>query len=314
MALYAIALASGQASASVTTVTLFSLSNNRNISFQVYLPPNYNNTSTFRYPVVYDLHGIGGTSLGRSNQVVPTLDSAITSGSVQPMIWIFPDGQTNAFYGNAFDGHKQVYSNIIGEVLPYVDSHYRTLADRKFRAIEGFSMGGFGASMYAAKRSDLFSAVVEYGGALTTWNDLVHFNNAVAVEMYNSVEANFTPYSLWDQTGDNATALAHHTDYAMFVGDADPQMQSNTRFRDHLQSLGINPTFQVLPGIAHDGRAYFAQGNGLHFLADHFARQNKDGFTPMDRFRAVPEPAACASGLAIAASLAAHRRRGRTGH
>jgi S-formylglutathione hydrolase FrmB len=216
MTLYAIALASGQASASVTTVTLFSLSNNRNISFQVYLPPNYNNTSTFRYPVVYDLHGIGGTSLGRSNQVVPTLDSAITSGSVQPMIWIFPDGQTNAFYGNAFDGHKQVYSNIIGEVLPYGDSHYRTLADRKFRAIEGFSMGGFGASMYAAKRSDLFSAVVEYGGALTTWNDLVHFNNAVAVEMYNSVEANFTPYSLWDQTDDNATALAHHTDYAMF--------------------------------------------------------------------------------------------------
>ena len=65
-------------------------------------------------------------------------------------------------------------------------------------------MGGFGAAMYTAKRPDLFSAVVEYAGALATWDNLVMFNNAVAVNMYNSTESNFTPYSLWDQTDANA--------------------------------------------------------------------------------------------------------------
>jgi endo-1,4-beta-xylanase len=295
------------AAASVTTVTLFSPSNNRNISFQVYLPPNYNGASAVRYPVVYDVHGIGGTSLGRSNQVVPTLDAAIVAGTVQPMIWIFPDGQTNSFYGDAFDGHKQVYSNIIGEVLPYVDSHYRTWADRDHRAIEGFSMGGFGAAMYAAKRADLFSAVVEYGGALTTWSDLVQFNNAVAQEMYNGVESNFTPYSLWDQTALNAPMISRYLDYQMLVGDADPQMQSNTRFRDYLHTLGIQPDFRILPGINHDGRAYFANGTGLRFLADHFARQNNSGLPQRDRFVLLPEPNAGAW-LFISLPLAMRRR------
>ena len=64
------------------------------------------------------------------------------------MIWVFPDGQTNSFYGDAFDGHKQVHSHIINEVLPHVDAQYRTIAQREFRAMEGFSMGGFGAAPY----------------------------------------------------------------------------------------------------------------------------------------------------------------------
>src|SRR5215204_5929047 len=184
------------AHATVTTVSLFSPSNNRDISFRVYTPSTYDATST-RYPVVYSLHGIGGTSANRVTQVVPTLDAAILAGTVAPMIYVFPDGQTNSFYGDAFDGHKQVYSNIIGEVLPYMDGHYRTRAERGYRAMEGFSMGGFGAAMYTAKHPELFSAVVESGGPLRRWQDMLTFDHAVADEMYDLTEANFLPYSLW---------------------------------------------------------------------------------------------------------------------
>ena len=255
----------------VTTVTFFSPSNNRSVSFQVYTPPGYTTNTSQHYPLVISLHGIGGNSLQRANLYAPTLDASITSGDLLPMVWMFPDGQDNSFYGNAFDGHKQVYSQIIHEELPYVDATYRTITDRDYRAMEGFSMGGFGAAMLTAKHTELFSAVVEYGGALSTWQNLVQFNNAVATEMYNNVEANFLPYSLWDLTSANATPLRASVDYKMIVGDADLQYQSNTRFRDNLISLGIDPHFQVLTGVEHQGGSYLADGSGLSYLSAHFA-------------------------------------------
>src|SRR5688500_13958116 len=153
------------ARADVQVVNLFSPANNRVVPFRVYTPPGYA-TSAGRYPVVFSLHGLGGAPLGRANQVVPTLDAAISAGTVRPMIYVFPDGQTNSFYGDAFDGHKQVHSNVINEIVPYVDANFRTLGERRYRAIDGFSMGGYGALTYAAKRTDLFSAVVGYAGAL----------------------------------------------------------------------------------------------------------------------------------------------------
>jgi endo-1,4-beta-xylanase len=285
----------GTARAGVTTVTVFSPSNNANVSFQVYTPANYAASPSQHYPVVYSLHGIGGTSQQRANTYAPTLDAKIAAGEIAPMIWVFPSGQTDSFYGNAFDGHKQVYSNIIGEVLPYVDAHYRTVADRDHRAMEGFSMGGFGALLYAAKHPELFSAVLEYGGALSTWQNLVQFNNAVAQEMYNGVEANWLPYSLWDVTAANAATLRTQVNFKMIVGDADPQFQSNTRFRDRLLALNIDPKFQVLPGVEHLGGQYLNEGSGLQFLDDHFA--------------SVPEPA---TGLVVCAALFALRRERRS--
>jgi endo-1,4-beta-xylanase len=221
---------------------------------------------------VISLHGIGGTPQARANQTyAATLDSRINSGELLPTIWLFPDGQTNSFYGNAYDGHKQVYSNIIHEALPYVDSNYRTIADRSHRAMEGFSMGGFGAAMYTAKHPELFSAIVEYGGALSTWQNLTQFNNAVAQEMYNGVETNFSPFSLWDLTAASAEALRTTVNYKMIVGDADSQYQSNIRFRDRLIALGIDPHFQVLPGVEHQGGSYVSEGSGLRYLSNHFA-------------------------------------------
>lgn len=259
-----------RAQGSVSTISYFSPANNRNLSFQVYTPPSYTTDPSREYPVVISLHGIGGTSAQRANLYAPILDAKTNSAEILPMIWIFPDGQTNSFYGDAFDGHKQVYSQAINEELPYVDAHYRIIADRDHRAMEGFSMGGFGAAMFAAKRTDLFSAIVEYGGALSTWDNLVQFDNAVAVEMYNSDKSNFLPYSLWDVTDANAAAIRSQLNYKMIVGDADSQYQSNTRFRDHLIGLGIDPHFQVLPGVEHVAGSYLNDGSGLRFLSDHF--------------------------------------------
>lgn len=296
---FAASLFVSTADAATTTVTQFSPSNNRNISFVVYTPPGYATAGSQRYPVVYSLHGIGGTAPNRASTLAPTIDAAITAGDVPPMIWVFPDGQTNSFYGDAFDGHKQVYSNIIGEVLPYVDANYRTIATRDGRAMEGFSMGGFGAAMYAAKHPELFSAVSESGGALSDWQTLTQFNAAVADEMYDTVENNWRPYSLWDLSAQNASALAQ-MNYLMVVGDEDGLEQGNVRFRNYLNTLGVFPEFHILPGVPHAGGAYFNEGTVLQFLGDHFAAS-------------VPEPGGAIVIASAAAALACCGRRGRRG-
>lgn len=264
-------LGAAAAHAAVTMVTILSPSNSRNISFQVYTPPGYAAGGSQRYPSVYSLHGEGGTSAQRAATYAPTLDTAISSGQISPSIWVFPDGQNDSFYGDSFDGVRRAHTNIIGEVLPYVDAHYRTIADRDERAVEGFSMGGFGASLYAAKHPELFSVVVEYAGALAQWDDLVQFQPQVAEGMYNDIEANWLPYSAWDVTESNAAAVKSLVDYKMIVGDADGQYYSNIRFRDFVASLGIDPHFEVLPGVSHIGGTYLKEGSGLAFLQQHFA-------------------------------------------
>src|SRR5262245_19673181 len=92
-----IALLCGRfADATVSTITIFSSSNNRNTSFQVYTPPGYTTDAARKYPVVISLHGIGGNSGQRANSYGPALDTQINAGQILPMIWIFPDGQNNS--------------------------------------------------------------------------------------------------------------------------------------------------------------------------------------------------------------------------
>jgi S-formylglutathione hydrolase FrmB len=258
------------ARAGVVAGTLFSPSHGRDFPYRVFLPPGYDANSATRYPVVFSLHGNGGTPAQRATNYSPTLTSKMNSGEIMPMIWVFPDGQRDSYYGDAYDGHKQVYTHIIDELLPVIDANYKTVADRDHRALEGFSMGGFGSGLYGAKRTDLFSATLLQGAVLPTWADLLRKEPDTALEMYNNVEANWLPYSIYDVTAVNATAIKETVNYKMVVGDADGHRAGNVAFRDYLVSLGIDPQFEWLPGVTHSGGLYLQNGTGLRFLNDHF--------------------------------------------
>lgn len=123
----------------------------------VYTPAGYENGR--RYPVLYLLHGAGGdeeawTTLGRAAQI---LDNLIAEGKVKPMIVVMPNGNANSdaapgewdkgMYKPSFMGHtasEPVASTeeAFKDIVSYVDKHYRTLANKKNRAICGLSMGG----------------------------------------------------------------------------------------------------------------------------------------------------------------------------
>jgi enterochelin esterase-like enzyme len=121
----------------------------------VYTPAGYEDNQT-KYPVFYLLHGGGGdedawTTLGRTCQI---MDNLISQGKAKPMIVVMPNGNpgqpaafTDAPVNPALPAPYDMGSGLFEEsmvkdIIPYVESHYRVLADRDHRALAGLSMGG----------------------------------------------------------------------------------------------------------------------------------------------------------------------------
>jgi S-formylglutathione hydrolase FrmB len=139
---------------------------------QIYLPPSYT-TSNKRFPVVYYLPGYGDS--GMIGFYLPDeMDKLIQSGKVKDMIVVVAPG-TNKL-GGSFYVNSPVTGNwedfITQDVVNYVDSHYRTLAQPASRGITGHSMGGFGALNIAMHRPDVFSAVYSMSPGLFDENGL----------------------------------------------------------------------------------------------------------------------------------------------
>jgi enterochelin esterase family protein len=108
----------------------------------VYTPPGYA-TGNQRYPVLYLLHGAGDNDeswlmAGRANFI---LDNLIAAGKARPMIVVMPAGHTPPAQGGA-PSTDAFARDLLGDVVPYVEQHYRTLPGREQRAIAGLSMGG----------------------------------------------------------------------------------------------------------------------------------------------------------------------------
>ena len=140
----------------------------------VYTPPGYESGNA-KYPVFYLLHGAGDcddswTSVGRANFI---LDNLIASGKAKPMIVVMPAGHTNAGGGGrgaAAPGgappRDEFVDDFVKDVMPYVEKHYRVVADRAHRAIAGLSMGGSQTLNIGIPHLDQFAFVGVYSSGL----------------------------------------------------------------------------------------------------------------------------------------------------
>jgi enterochelin esterase-like enzyme len=131
----------------VASILYFSKSLDRNRRMHIYTPPGYE-AGQEKYPVFYLLHGAGDcddswTSVGRAGVI---MDNLIASGKAKPMIVVMPAGHTSAGFGMFRPGGAQprdeFAEDFVNDIMPYVESHYRVLADRSHRAMAGLSMGG----------------------------------------------------------------------------------------------------------------------------------------------------------------------------
>jgi endo-1,4-beta-xylanase len=137
------------------------------VSYLVYLPPSYESQPAARYPVVYWLHGLGGGP-GSGAPFVAQLDAAIRAGKAPAMVAVLVNGMRDSFYCDSKDGKWPIESVIIKELVPHIDKSYRTFARRQMRAVEGYSMGGYGAAHLGFKYPDVFGSVGVMAGALIT--------------------------------------------------------------------------------------------------------------------------------------------------
>jgi S-formylglutathione hydrolase FrmB len=137
----------------------------RNVDCAISLPPSYDREAGKRYPVLIFLHGLFNDHRDWERRGMQArLEELRAAGKVGEFIVAVPDG-ANSFYLNGKDGTRYEDA-IVNDFIPFVDKSYRTTANARGRAIEGISMGGFGALLIAFKHPQKFTAVAAHSAAL----------------------------------------------------------------------------------------------------------------------------------------------------
>lgn len=141
----------------------------KDVEYSVYLPPDYESSSR-RYPVLYLLHGYSDDETGwtQFGEVKAIADRQISKDEMTSMIIVMPDAGIS-WYINSYDGKVLFEDFFVKELIPFVDSNYRTRTDRQYRAVAGLSMGGHGTLILSMKHPDLFSAAAPLSAAV--WTD-----------------------------------------------------------------------------------------------------------------------------------------------
>jgi enterochelin esterase-like enzyme len=148
----------------------------------VYTPPNYEKNASARYPVLYLQHGGGEDErvwieMGRTNMI---LDNLLAEGKVKPMIVVMETSYMpaagagrgavpGAGGGRGFGGFGGpgggAYGQLrVNDLIPWVDSNFRTLADKDHRAMAGLSMGGMQTASVTMANLDKFSYIGLFSG------------------------------------------------------------------------------------------------------------------------------------------------------
>jgi enterochelin esterase-like enzyme len=140
----------------------------------IYTPPGYSTKTT--YPVLYLLHGIGGDETEWHKKGAPDviLDKLYTDQKLVPMIVVMPNGRAqpnDRAEGDVFrqaPAFAKFEQDLLKDVIPFVDSHYPTKADRENRALAGLSMGGGQSLDFGLGNLDTFAWVGGFSSAPNT--------------------------------------------------------------------------------------------------------------------------------------------------
>src|SRR6185503_4489515 len=133
---------------------------------RVTLPNFYDQNPTAKYPVIYLLHGGAG---GNSAQWTTGGGAAEQISVGKPVIVVMPDGGKVGWFTNWVNqsaGAQRWADFYLTQVIPWVDTNFRTVPAKSGRAIAGLSMGGYGAVRLAQDRPDLFASVASFSGAV----------------------------------------------------------------------------------------------------------------------------------------------------
>ena len=206
-------------------------------AFYVYLPGNYA-TGNQRYRVLYHLHGAGAAEawVGRDcAKVAEGMEKPVNDGFIEPMIVVCPVDPTKfSMWSDSYDQQVMASTALIKDLIPYIDATYRTMPQRDGRAIQGFSMGGFGAALHGFKHHDLFNAIIIWDGALHSWQTISTNRVSIKDTMFGT-EAYFEDWSPWAWAERSADV---DIDLLMVVGTMPATRDFGSRYKPFLESTG----------------------------------------------------------------------------
>jgi enterochelin esterase family protein len=206
----------------------------------VYTPPGYDIDQDQRYPVVYLQHGAGECELGWTMQgkVNFILDNLIAARKAAPMLIVMNNGY--APRPGAPNPHRPSRDdNVFGElilqdVVPAIDSNFRTIADRDNRAIAGLSMGAGQAMQIGLENLDTFGAIGSFSSGSRNFDP----NTSYGGIFKNSSVANQKINLLW-----------------IGCGELDFLFERAGAMHESLQKLGVQHVWRPGPG-AHEWQVW----------------------------------------------------------
>jgi S-formylglutathione hydrolase FrmB len=228
----------------VETIQFNSALVGKTLPYRVVLPPGYGliTSTRRRYPVVYFLHGWGGRyDSWLANTSLPRY------AAEHQIIAVMPEGANGWWTDSATVSTDKYESYILQELIPEVDKRFRTIAERRGRAIAGLSMGGYGALKFAFKHPDVFALAASTSGAL---NAAERTDDASITQTFGEPSsAARVENDLFRLAREYPEARRGLLPYLYFdCGEKDPWIAVNRDFAAILTARGIPHEYRQIPG------------------------------------------------------------------
>ena len=210
----------------------------------VYTPPDYDTNVTARYPVLYLQHGMGEDARSWSDQGCAgfILDNLIAEGKAKPMLVVMDDGgiTPGAMTGPRKDGRPMFWDKFgqifIADIVPMIDSTYRTIPDREHRAMAGLSLGGTQTMEITQAHLDEFASIGVFSAPFGFPQVPNGFNGLL---------------------GEPAAFAKQVKVFFISYGDAgDLAKRSTQAFHQELEQAGIKHVYYESPGTAHEWQTW----------------------------------------------------------
>lgn len=230
----------------------------KEVEYSIYLPADYD---TRKFPVLYLLHGFGDDETGwtQFGEVKHIADKQTEKGEMTPMIIAMPDGGVS-WYVNSADGKGKYEDFFINEFIPFIDANYKTRTEKRYRAISGLSMGGFGTSIMAMKHPDLFSSAAPLSAGIFTAEEIMampdeNWARALAIPYgkdlkgKDRISAHYLNNSIIDIVAKTSSDELKKVRYYIDCGDKDFLIKGNMALHAALIDKKVPHEFRVRNGI-----------------------------------------------------------------
>jgi enterochelin esterase-like enzyme len=255
----------------------------------VYTPPGYETNLSTRYPVLYLQHGGGEDErvwieMGRTNLI---LDNLMAEGKAKPMIAVMETsavpgapgagrgagpaagagagggagaGRAAGALATGGPGGGPYGQLMVNDLIPWVDSNFRTLTDKDHRAMAGLSMGGMQTASITMVNLDKFSYIGLFSGGTAAGFGTGGRGSPVPVAAPAAAPASLNLQTIYSGAMANPADFNKKVKVFFFSTGTEPPLENPealTRHQQQLVAAGItNSYLYISPGTSHEWQTW----------------------------------------------------------